>query len=259
MTSQASKKYDSLVEHVLSAKRICVLTGAGVSKESGVPTFRDADGLWNKFRPEELANVNAFLANPQMVWEWYDWRRKLMAEVEPNAGHYALAELESMSEHFVLITQNVDNLHRNASSVEVIELHGNIQRNKCHDCGTVFSGKEAIQKIEKRPDNLPKCPECGGRLRPDVVWFGENLPAEAIDRAWAESETCDLFFSIGTSAVVYPAAMLPQIAKAAGAFLVEINPKLTPLSPMADVVLLEPFAEAMPKLMEAVRVARGVQ
>ncbi|MFH0883843.1 MAG: NAD-dependent deacylase [bacterium] len=243
----------TLVEQMLDSKSICVLTGAGVSKESGVPTFRDEDGLWNKFRPEELANVQAFLSNPKLVWEWYDWRRKLMAEVSPNPGHKALAELELLFTHFVLITQNVDNLHREAGSRDIIELHGNIRRNKCFDCHVVFETDSSESNDEFTSGELPKCLVCGGRLRPDVVWFGENLPEEALNRAWSESERCDIFFSIGTSAVVYPAAALPQVAKSSGAFLVEINPKPTELSSLADIVFQGASGEILPKIVAALK------
>ncbi len=256
MDRQASDKIAALAEQMLGEKRVCALTGAGVSRESGVPTFRDEDGLWKKFRPEELANVQAFLSNPVRVWEWYDWRRQLIADVTPNPGHVALAELEQLVSHFVLITQNVDNLHRQAGSRDVIELHGNIRRNKCFDCNTVFQLESQESRLEFVPGELPRCPACGGRLRPDVVWFGENLPAEAIDRAWSEAERCDVFFSIGTSAIVYPAAALPQVAKAAGAFLVEVNLKATELTPFADVVFHEESGHVLPLIVTALKSAR---
>ncbi|HEB83693.1 MAG TPA: NAD-dependent deacylase [Bacteroidetes bacterium] len=245
---QAIDDFRKLAESLVGAGRVCVLTGAGVSKESGVPTFREADGLWSRFRPEELANVEAFISNPERVWEWYSWRRELMAGVQPNPGHYALAELEELLGHFVLITQNVDNLHQNAGSRDVIELHGNIQRNRCHSCHRFYP--EGTVKFAK--GELPRC-ECGGLIRPDVVWFGEMLPPEAIDRASREAQRCDVFLSIGTSAVVYPAAALPHQAKAAGARLVEINPAPTELSPLADLVFRMPSGEAMPRIVEEVK------
>lgn len=254
MTDQARENYRALVERVHDAQRICVLTGAGVSRESGVPTFREADGLWNKFRPEELANVNAFITNPERVWEWYAWRRDLMARVQPNPGHHALAELETMKEAFVLITQNVDNLHRLAGSRDVVELHGNIQRNKCHHCGHIFQPDDPEASFSFIKGELPRCPVCKeGLLRPDVVWFGEMLPEDAIERAWKETERCDLFLSVGTSAVVYPAAMLPQVAKGAGATLVEINPVQTELSYLADIVVREPSGVALPRIVEMLK------
>lgn len=257
MTDQASDKIRSLAERLLAADRVCVLTGAGVSRESGVPTFREADGLWNKFRPEELANVDAFLRNPQRVWEWYSWRRTLMGEVHPNPGHEALAELEQLLAHFVLVTQNVDNLHQAGGSRDVIELHGNIQRNKCHNCGALFEGAD-VTEVNFEKGDLPRCPECGdGMLRPDVVWFGEMLPEEELERAWREAETCEIFLSVGTSAMVYPAAALPQVAKMAGAFLVEINPKPTELTRSADISIQEPSGEALPKIVQALKEAKS--
>lgn len=258
MTSQSSAQVNTLAESLAQSKRVCVLTGAGVSKESGVPTFRDKDGLWNKFRPEELANVEAFIRNPKLVWEWYCWRRELMAGVEPNPGHYALAELETLFDDFALVTQNVDNMHQNAGSKNVIELHGNILRNKCHDCGYIFSEEESKQIVDFAEGELPRCPKCkDGLLRPDIVWFGEMLPEDAIDFAWKKAMEADIFISIGTSAVVYPAAMLPQQAKSAGAFLVEINPKRTELSPLADIVIEEPSGVALPEVTRQFKIILG--
>ncbi len=254
MSAQTRDRYRELAARLADANRVCVLTGAGISKESGVPTFREADGLWNKFRPEELANVDAFLTNPELVWEWYSWRRELMRKVSPNPGHYALAEIEQRVKHFVLTTQNVDNLHREAGSLDIIELHGNILRNKCQKCGIVFKPGDAEAEIEFEKGTLPIC-ECGkeGLLRPDVVWFGEMLPEDAIMRAWAEAERSDVFMSIGTSTVVYPAAALPFNAKTAGAYLVEVNPNSTELTPLADLVLRESSGVALPKVVEILR------
>ena len=201
------------------ATSVAVLTGAGVSAESGVPTFREPGGLWAKYRPEELANFDAFISNPDLVWEWYSWRRTLIAEVEPNPGHYALVELESYYSDFTLITQNVDNLHRRAGSTKVLELHGNIERNFCLDC------KRRFTSIEVPPSKQAVRCECGGLIRPDVVWFGEMLPAEELRNAWAAAERADIFFSIGTSGAVYPAAQLPSVARQHGAYVVEINPR----------------------------------
>jgi len=254
MEDQASETCKALVERLRRASSVCALTGAGVSKESGVPTFREADGLWNRFRPEELANVEAFIRNPTLVWEWYSWRRELMSRVQPNAGHYALAELSSLLKSFTLITQNVDNLHRQAGSKDVIELHGNIQRNKCQECKTVYLPDDSRTRFEFRKGQLPHCPECNtGLLRPDVVWFGEMLPEDAITQSWEAAERCDLFLSIGTSAVVYPAAALPQVAQASGAFLVEINPQVTELSGKADLSFREPSGEILPTLVNLLK------
>jgi NAD-dependent deacetylase len=223
-------------------KRVVVLTGAGISAESGVPTFRGKDGLWKKFKPEELATFDAFISNPQLVWEWYEYRRKLISEVKPNPAHHSLVKIEEYFENFHLITQNVDGLHQKAGSEEVIELHGNIKRNKCIKCGLKF---EEIEYFSK--EIPPKC-RCGGMLRPDVVWFGEMLPSQAINEAYKVSSLCDIFFSIGTSAVVYPAAHLPVVAKQSGAYLVEINIERTELSDLADEVFLGKAGEILPEI-----------
>jgi NAD-dependent deacetylase len=215
-----------------------VLTGAGVSAESGVPTFRDAQtGLWARYRPEDLATPNAFLRNPQLVWDWYAWRKKLVTEVQPNPGHFALAEMETLlreqGDHpqFTLVTQNVDGLHQRAGSQNVLELHGNIQRAKCFDEGIVIGDGDVQAGAPLR------CPRCGGWLRPDVVWFGESLPYEVFQQAWQAAQTCDTFLSVGTSALVQPAASLPLLALEHGAVVVEVNPQPTPLTRQATFVL----------------------
>lgn len=206
------------------ARNVTVLTGAGVSAESGVPTFRDPGGIWEKFRPEQLANFEAFMSDPDFVWSWYQHRREIMREVAPNKGHFALAEMEKVFTNFDLITQNIDNLHFRAGSKKVTELHGNIERNYCIDCRTFY---EDIDLCEKK---VLKCEKCGGLIRPDVVWFGEMLPMKELRYAEEKAAESDVFFSIGTSAEVYPAAMLPIIARRAGAYVVEINIKPTAIS-----------------------------
>ena len=234
-----------LIESLRAASRVAVLTGAGVSAESGVPTFRDAQtGLWAKYSPEELATPGAFLRDPKLVWEWYQWRRELVAKAEPNAGHFALAELERRIEHFTLITQNVDSLHREAGSTNIVELHGNLTRTRCFDCRA---------QAEKWSDEEipPRCEKCGGRLRPDVVWFGEPLPPDAMATAIDASARCDVFLCVGTSALVQPAASLPFEALRAKACVVEINPQPTPLTPYATHVVAAPAGEALPALLAA--------
>lgn len=228
-----------------SAKRVAVLTGAGISAESGVPTFRGVDGLWKKFRPEELANFDAFIKNPDLVWEWYKYRKQIISNIKPNPGHYALAEMEKHHDHFAIITQNVDNLHRCAGSKNVYELHGNIARNYCIDCRKEFSDVEILTSKK-----APRC-KCGGLIRPGVVWFGEMLPEDQWNRSVAVAEQAEVFFAVGTSAIVYPAASLPLIAKRVGAYLVEINLERTELSHQADEVLLGKSGEILPKLVEA--------
>ncbi len=182
------------------------------------------------------------MANPGLVWEWYNYRRELMSQVEPNPGHRALAEWEEYFEGFALITQNVDGLHRKAGSTKIYELHGNIQKNKCATCGEPGEVPD-----EFAPDNLPRC-ACGGLLRPDVVWFGELLPAEVLEEAWARTEACDLFFSVGTSSVVQPAASLPLVARRKGAYTVEINPEETPVT--FDEVLRGPSGVVLPQITQ---------
>jgi NAD-dependent deacetylase len=220
---------------------VAVLTGAGVSAESGVPTFRGDEGLWKKFKPEELANVDAFLANPDLVWNWYQYRREIIGKVEPNQGHFSLARMEERLSDFTLITQNVDDLHRRAGSRNILELHGNIVRNKCIKCSRQY---ETLTDSEE----VPEC-ECGGLIRPDVVWFGEMLPQDVIHQAYLAAENASVFLSIGTSALVQPAASLPVMAKNRGAYLVEINVEPTVLSSHADEFLQGKSGEVLPVII----------
>ena len=231
-----------LLETFHRASRVVALTGSGISAESGVPTFRDAQrGLWERYDPQELATPEAFARNPRLVWEWYEWRRGLVAEAEPNPGHRALAELERRIPGFTLVTQNVDGLHQRAGSRGVIELHGNIMRSKCSEEGVI------VQEYED--GSPPSCPRCGAFLRPDVVWFGEMLPFRALEEASEAALGCDLFLSIGTSSLVYPAAALPHQALENGATLVEVNPTQTPLTPHADFTLRGRAGEVLPELL----------
>jgi len=233
-----------LIQRVKAAQKVAALTGAGVSAESGVPTFRGEDGLWKKFRPEELANFDAFMRNPELVWEWYTYRKELISEVQPNPGHFVLVKLEEIYPDFTLITQNVDGLHWKAGSQNILELHGNILRSQCVECGEKSDTAEMRGKGE-----LPRC-RCGALMRPDVVWFGEMLPQEVLDRAFEAARECDLFFSIGTSAVVQPAASLPMVAKQAGAFVVEINSEQTVISDSVDESIQGMSGEVLPKLLK---------
>lgn len=239
-----SEDFNSVVDALRQAKRVCVLTGAGISAESGVPTFRDAlTGLWERYNPEELATPEAFARDPKLVWEWYAHRRKLVESVEPNAGHRALAELENLLSDFDLITQNVDGLHARAGSRKIIELHGNLARTKC-------SRENRIVTVWEETGELPpRCPHCRGPLRPDVVWFGEMLPEEAIREAIEAASGCDLLISVGTSGMVYPAASIPGIAREAGALCVEINPVTTALSSGMDHILRGPAGQILPELV----------
>jgi NAD-dependent deacetylase len=223
-----------------------MMSGAGISAESGVPTFRGGDGLWSKFKLEELASMAAFIANSKMVWEWYNWRRELIASVKPNPGHYAIAQLPKLLPKFTLITQNVDGLHALAGSSDIIELHGNIHRSKCSECGKPVANDCTID-----PNAVPACQVCGGKIRPDVVWFGEMLDPDLIDLAFQEAERCDLFLSVGTSALVHPAATLPVVAKRHGATLIEINLEPTPLSSMADIAIQGKAGDILPQVVAA--------
>ncbi len=231
------------------ATAVCVLTGAGISAESGIPTFRDAlTGLWANFSPEQLATPEAFEADPKLVWEWYEWRRAKVREAKPNPGHVALAALEREFQakdfDFTLVTQNVDGLHVAAGSRRVLELHGNILRTKC------FGAHHPVESWPGQGDIPPRCPQCGSPLRPDVVWFGENLPRDALAAAMAAAHTAAVFLSVGTSTVVEPAASLPFIAKEAGAVVIEVNPVATPLTPHADLVLRGAAGEILPQLVD---------
>ena len=237
----------ALIGRLRKARSIAVLTGAGVSAESGVPTFRDAQtGLWAQFDPLELATPDAFRRNAKLVWDWYAWRRELVAKAKPNAGHRALAALESIVGAFVVITQNVDGLHQAAGSRRVIELHGNLQRVKCSREGTIVARWDDSSARE-----APRCTACGAFLRPDVVWFEETLPADALAQAEDAARDCDALLVVGTAAEVYPAAMLPTYARHHGAVAVEINPNATRLSERADFVLRGPSGVVLPVLVAA--------
>jgi NAD-dependent deacetylase len=234
----------ALVAALRDALHVCVLTGAGVSAESGVPTFRDAQqGLWAEYDPLQLATPEAFAENPALVWRWYAWRRKLVAEVEPNPGHIALAQLADIVPHLTLVTQNVDGLHQRAGSEDVIEFHGNIFANRCFDAGCVV---ESVGDGEP-----PHCPGCGGFVRPGVVWFGEAIPEQARDASFAAAANCDVFLSVGTSSLVYPAAGLVEIARENGAVTVEINPEPTMQAATFDYALAGRSGSVLPELLES--------
>jgi NAD-dependent deacetylase len=227
---------------------IAVLTGAGISAESGVPTFRGEGGLWRSFRSEELATPEAFQRDPTLVWEWYVWRRELVGQCVPNAAHETLAEMEDALSGFTVITQNVDGLHRTAGSQNVLELHGSIWRVCCTACGEAMEDRRI-----PLPEIPPRCPICGDLLRPDVVWFGESLPTGVLEAAWAAATRCSTMLVIGTSALVQPAASLPIAALRNGARVVEVNPAETPLSRLAHEVLRGPAAEVLPGWWEVHR------
>jgi NAD-dependent deacetylase len=241
----------AVLERLRAARRVVALTGAGISAESGVPTFRDAQtGLWANHRAEELATPEAFLKNPRFVWDWYVWRRELTSAAQPNAGHFALVQLSELFPEWTLVTQNVDGLHARAGSRDVIELHGRLSLTLCFD---ELTAVDAYEDDGKTP---PRCPRCGGLLRPGVVWFGENLPRAALDRAYRAAASADVMLTIGTSALVEPAASLPLIAKRAGALLIEVNPSRTPLTPHADAVLCGPAGQLLPPIVEALTTSK---
>ena len=222
---------------------IAVLTGAGISAESGVPTFRGSGGLWRDYRAEDLATPHAFRREPEIVWEWYAWRRGLIGACRPNSAHLTLAKMEKHFDDLLLVTQNVDGLHGLAGSRKVVELHGNIWRLRCtRNCRPTWEDRRV-----PLPELPPRCPGCGSLARPDVVWFGEPMPTAPLESAYAAVRRCQLMLVVGTSAVVQPAASLPLLAKESGAYVVEINPQPTPLSSTVDEILRAPAAEALPK------------
>ncbi len=238
---------ESLINALRNARRVVALTGAGVSQESGLRTFRDPQtGLWAKHKPEDLASPQAFRRDPKLVWDWYAWRREALKGVRPNPGHYALVDLENRIPEFTLVTQNVDGLHRMAGSRRLFELHGNIQRVRCSECGRF------AEDWTEDSEDLPRCQACGGLLRPDVVWFGEALPRLALQAAVEAARSCELFLSIGTSGVVQPAASLAYAAHNRGAGLIEVNPDPTPLTPKVDYFLQGKSGELLPALVQAV-------
>jgi NAD-dependent deacetylase len=230
------------------ASRVAVLTGAGVSAESGVPTFRDADGLWEGHAMEEIATPEAFARHPELVWRFYNQRRANLTKVQPNPGHFALFQLENRypADDFALITQNVDGLHRRAGSRNVLELHGNLAFTRCTGCRTLTDrGSEPLPE-------LPHCGDCGALLRPEIVWFGEALPEAVWAAAMTATYRCDVFLTVGTSAVVHPAAGLIGLARRRGARVVEVNPKPTAASGDVDLRLVGPSGEVLPRLVELV-------
>jgi len=236
-----------LITYLKKATRVVVLTGAGVSQESGLSTFRDAQsGLWAQYRPEDLATPRAFARDPKLVWDWYAHRRESAKGASPNLGHYALVEMENRISEFTLITQNVDGLHRIAGSKNILELHGNILNVRCSECG-MFA-----DNWEDDLESVPRCEKCNALLRPDVVWFEESLPREQLDAAVSATRACQIFFSIGTSGVVQPAAALAHAAKAEGAVVVEVNAEPTPLTARADFAFHGKSGEILPELVKAV-------
>ncbi len=230
-------------DRVHNAQSVTVLTGAGISADSGVPTFRGTEGLWKNFRPEELASPEAFNRDPQLVWEWYNWRRELLAPKLPNAAHEALVQLESQLQDFWVITQNVDGLHAAAGTQHLSEIHGNIWKVRCTQCHRVTLNHDVPLPFP------PSCHDCGGLLRPHIVWFGESLAAEVLEKSYAALQHCDILLIIGTSGMVYPAASFASVAKDDGAFVIEMNLDPTPNSSVVDVSFQGRAKELVPLLL----------
>lgn len=239
-------------ERVARAGRAVVFSGAGLSAASGLGTFRGADGLWEKFRPEDLATPEAFRRDPDLVWRWYAARYEGMLAAEPNPGHRAIARCSELFPSFLVVTQNIDGLHQRAGSSQVVELHGSIHQTKCAECG----GRRPMSEALARGGSPPRC-DCGGPIRPDVVWFGEMLPFDALGLAKRASAAADLFLVVGTSALVWPAAGLIEVAAHSGALVIEVNPEATPLSELADVVVRGKAEVVLPEL--AAEIARWRQ
>lgn len=233
--------FESLARQIKDAQKIVFVTGAGISQESGIPTFRGKDGYWRKYDPMQLATIDAFYENPQLVWEWYEDRRKNILAAQPNNGHYAIADLAKYKD-VVVLTQNIDGLHQRAGSKKVYELHGSIIRIKCTAC-------DYKDDITSSFDALPPKCRCGSILRPDVVWFGEPLPQDVWNEAIRHAQNCDVMVIVGTSLVVSPANHLPVYAKQNGAVLVEVNPERTVMSSEMDLSVRETSANALPKLV----------
>lgn len=237
------EKIQVLREQLAGCERVAVLTGAGISAESGVPTFRGEGGLWRQYRATDLATPEAFAEDPRLVWEFYNWRREVLAPLHPNPGHLALVAMEDRFAEFTLITQNIDGLHQTCGSRKMIELHGNIWRVRCTDCG-----KTTEDRRVPLPE-IPACTSCGGLLRPDVVWFGEMLDPKILDQAYRTIGSCQVMLVIGTSGVVQPAASMGATARRGGAFVAEINLEPTPYTDIYDLSILGKAGEVLPQVV----------
>ena len=240
----------TFLKKLSEAKKIVFFTGAGISAESGIPTFRGKDGIWNKLKPEELANFDAFMRNPKMVWEWYNHRKKIVHESKPNPAHLAIAEMENLFDEVTVVTQNIDNLHRRAGSKKIFELHGNIERNYCIKCHTFYNDELNFE------NGIPKC-KCGGMIRPDIVWFGEYLPQDQLEGGEKAAINSDIFFVVGTSAVVYPAAGLVYTAKRTGAYLVEVNVTETEVSSICDESFFGEAGKILPEIVKEIELIKN--
>jgi len=233
--------FDTVAQKLKDSRKIVFVTGAGISQESGIPTFRGKDGYWRKYDPMKLASIDAFYDDPKLVWEWYDDRRKNILDVKPNEGHFAISQMEEFKD-VVVLTQNIDGLHQRSGSTNVLELHGSIIRIKCTVCDFTDNITENFESLP------PKC-KCGSMLRPDVVWFGEPLPQNIWQSAIKEASICDVMIIVGTSLVVSPANTLPVYAKQNGAILIEVNPEKTVMSNDMDLSIQATSAEVLPKIL----------
>lgn len=242
---------EKVVERLSKTKFLLVITGAGISAESGIPTFRGADGLWRNYRAEDLATLDAFERDPATVWQWYDWRRGIIGKAQPNPGHLAIKELEDIFDNFLLITQNVDGLHARTGIRNMVEIHGNLWRVRCMRENTTSMLMDV--PLTEIP---PKC-SCGSILRPDVVWFGESIPSHALDMSFNVLEQCDTLIVVGTSGVVYPVASFPQTVKNNGGFVVEVNVEPTPISSVADASLYGNSGDILPMLVKWLKEKKG--
>ena len=255
-TNSPDRDLEAAARVLATARHVLVLTGAGVSAESGIPTFRDAlTGLWSNFDAEELATPEGFLRDPPLVWGWYQWRRNQVLETWPNPGHFAIAALAALVPRLTLVTQNVDDLHERAGSRDVHHLHGGILAARCFDCARPYplpAGPVPMTHDGMRLEP-PRCAHCGGQARPDVVWFGEMLPAGPLAAAEAAMDDCDVVLSVGTSALVYPAAGLAPAAARRGATVIQVNPNPTALDELAAINLTGPSGNVLPRLLDAAR------
>lgn len=249
MEASITQLIEQAADRLRGVQRACCMTGAGVSAESGVPTFRGPGGLWEGRRAEALATPDAFAADPKTVWRFYAWRRGFLKNCQPNPGHYALARMEEMIPDFTLVTQNVDGLHRQAGSRNLFALHGDIWIDRCPKCSR--QQRNSGDDLEM----IPHCPACGAMMRPGVVWFGEILPPEALERSHRACANCEVLLVVGTSSQVYPAAGLSDVARHNGATVIEINPEATPLTHAADLAIPAPSGQALPAIVD--RLASG--
>jgi NAD-dependent deacetylase len=242
---------DKAIEKLIDTKYLLVITGAGISAESGIPTFRGNDGLWQNYRAEDLATPWAFERNPEVVWRWYDWRRGIIGRAELNPGHLAIKQLEGLYDDFFLITQNVDGLHGRTGTKNMVEIHGNLWRSRCTKDGRTSMLMDVPLK------SIPPTCECGNILRPDVVWFGESIPSDWLQKSYDVIDMCDTLIVAGTSGVVYPIASFPQSVKERGGCVIEINIEPTPISSIADISLFGKSGDLLPMLVKGIRERRA--